>query len=201
MTCQRCSTTERVFFSGQAQQNLCESCFELDEFGLTDRTQCQGERSPAPPSRPVPPTSPLTPLATATPEAEVDELLRLHAAGELGFAPEHVELPELPDNATEAMSLVATDFALVCGLRRAAGKEGDVAYGTEWVGARIGVPGRTVHRSLERLAAAGVLVCTGELPRRARRRRGTRLWAPVPIASAQVLPVPARDTTRAVAAR
>jgi len=100
-------------------------------------------------------------------------LLREEAAGRL--APEPVVLPSLPNGSSVFAARVADFFALVRGLRLAAGDDRPVPFAAGWVAAKLGVPKKTAHRALCRLADAGVLVQVGALPGRSG-RRGTHLW-------------------------
>jgi hypothetical protein len=99
--------------------------------------------------------------------------LDLAAANRL--EPKHVELPQLPDDATETMREVAAFFARVHGVRLYAGMDPEVPFACGWVGCKIGRPKPTVHCALRQLEAAGVLRHVGSLP--GRMKRGTHLWA------------------------
>jgi hypothetical protein len=116
----------------------------------------------------------LVPCATQDEEPEVEHLLRLHEAAELDALP--VLLPELPDSASMPMRRVAELYALVRGLRLAAGDDRDVPFAGRWVAAKVRLPHRTVARALRDLVAHGVLVSTGSMPGRG--SRGTSLFAP-----------------------
>jgi hypothetical protein len=54
---------------------------------------------------------------TVESRGELEELLRRHREGQIGALP-HLELPPLPDNATDPMRRVAAFFELVHGLRQ-----------------------------------------------------------------------------------
>jgi hypothetical protein len=116
-------------------------------------------------------------------KAEVEELLKLYEAKEL--EPFHVDLPPLPDDATDTMRKVAGFYRVVLGLRLGEdmrSKDGewgpaDVPFACGWVGKKIGRPKPSVHRALRQLEAAGVLRRVGSLPGRPD-RRGTHVWAP-----------------------
>jgi hypothetical protein len=115
-------------------------------------------------------------------EPEVEWLLREAAEGRLEPLP--VELPSLPDGATQTMREVAAFFALVRGVRLWAGDGRDVPFACGWVAGKLGRPKKTVHRALRQLEACGVLVRGASLPPRG--RRGTQLWAPGSLPSAAV---------------
>lgn len=171
--CEECGEQLPTTWSGSS----CELCW----FGGPLATAPSLGESPCPLS--------LVPCATAAVsqapvEPEVDHLVRLHREGR--FEPKAVELPDLPADATDSMRVVAADFALVRGLRLAAGDDRAVPYAVRWVAARVGLPYRTVARSLKRLEEAGVLVRADAMPGRG--SRGTQLWAPAPVRGADVLP-------------
>lgn len=107
-------------------------------------------------------------------ESEVDQLLRMVAAGQLD-TPNATELPPLPDNATDTMRRVAEFFQLVHAVRGWAGMEPEVMFASTWVANNIGMPQPTVWRALRWLEAAGVLKAAGSLPGR-NGRRGPRLY-------------------------
>jgi hypothetical protein len=110
-------------------------------------------------------------------EAEVDALLRLAAEGRL--EPVSVEL-RLPRDADPAMGVVAGFFVRVRGVRLWKGDRRSVPFASGWVARHLGLPKRTVHEALRRLAAAGVLVHVDTLPGGGG-KRGTWLWAPAPL--------------------
>lgn len=117
-------------------------------------------------------------------EPEVEELLRLAAAGDL--QPVAVELPPLPPGSSPAVRKVAEFFALVRGLRLAVCDQRDVPFAGRWVARYVGLPERSVYRVLEVLRAAGVLERAGSLPRGPRRSYGTALYVPGALPSAPV---------------
>jgi DNA-binding transcriptional ArsR family regulator len=112
--------------------------------------------------------------STVESRGEVEELLQRHSEGRIGALP-HVQLPPLPDNATDPMRRVAAFFELVHGLRQWAGMDPEVMFSSHWAAAKIGLPQRTVSRALGRLVDAGVLAPAGSRPGR-NGRRGPRLF-------------------------
>jgi hypothetical protein len=88
-----------------------------------------------------------------------------------------VELPPLPEDATQDMRRVAEFYRLVRGLRLGAGDDRPVPFACGWVAGHLGIPKITVWRALQRLAACGVLVQSDTLPGRG--KRGTHVWEPV----------------------
>jgi hypothetical protein len=131
----------------------------------------------------VPDTCLLTPGATRSVEdAEVEQLLALHAAGEL--EPVEVAFRPIRRSAAPVVHAVATDFALVHGLRLWAGDERAVPYGSAWAAERLRRPQTTIRRALRELAPAdrsGVLTFEGEMPARGM-GNGTRCYLPAVIA-------------------
>jgi hypothetical protein len=127
----------------------------------------------------VPPPSSLLPGcvegAEAVDLAEVEHLLRDHAAGRI--SPVEVALPALPAGSWPAAEAVREDFALVRGLRLWAGDDRPVPYACEWAAARLERHKTTVWRALGQLVGAGVLLQCGELPPRGG-GYGTRLYLP-----------------------
>lgn len=119
--------------------------------------------------------SSLVPSSTNDDSPEVEQLLELHKANR--FEPVSVELPPLPDSATEPMREVADFFELVHGLRLYAGMDPEVPFASGWVADKIEHSKTTVYRALKDLEAAGVLRRAGKMPGRDG-KRGTHLWLP-----------------------
>ena len=126
----------------------------------------------------VPDPSPLSPLPsvhTGAGEAEVEQLRRLFAAGQI--EPVRVDFPPVPADLSPVARAVLADFALIRGLRLWAGDVRPVPYGRMWVAARLETPASTVRRALRELEAAGLIEFAEELPGRGG-RRGTRCYLP-----------------------
>lgn len=105
-------------------------------------------------------------------------LLALYRRGD--FEPAVVELRPMPESVPDVYHRVAVFFALVAGLRLAAGNDQPVPFACEWVGKHLGgVPKLTVWRARKRLVELGVLEHVGTLPGRG--KRGTDLFAAVPV--------------------
>ena len=189
-TCERCRTfSNGIRWSEEHGASLCAGC-SAHGGEVRRESTAPPPALPLAPPRPlpseiaVPHSSVLGPSTTepregdpdAKPEAEVEQLLRLHAAAGKP-EPLPVDLPPLPDWATPAMRDVAQFYVLVRGLRLAAGQEADVPFGLEWVSRKVAWPKASVSRALQQLVAAGVLERTGALhPRKF--GRGTALYAP-----------------------
>lgn len=121
---------------------------------------------------------------------EVEHLLQLHEEGKIDALPA-VELPKLPDDATEPMRRVAAFFAHVHALRSWAGMEPEAPFAGDWVAAKLCIPPVTVWRSLRRLEAAGVLQGAGSLPGRDG-RRGPKMYVVGEIPNSNVVPFKGR---------
>jgi hypothetical protein len=132
-----------------------------------------GTTNASPSLKVVPDPWTLNPVSTGDAEAEVEQLLRLHAVGEI--QPVHVEF--LPAIIAPVARVVLADFAIVYGLRLWAGDKRPVPYGAAWVAQRIGRPQTTVWRGLQGLLATGVLTFAGELPARGK-GNGTKTCLP-----------------------
>jgi hypothetical protein len=111
--------------------------------------------------------------------------LEAYKAGKLEPVP--VELQPLPESATDAVRVIVEFFKLVDGVRRFAGMPPEVPFSCRWVAAKVDLPKSTVNRALRDLEAAGVLTRAGSLPGRGG-KRGTHLWAPVPVRRLAVVP-------------
>lgn len=105
---------------------------------------------------------------------EMEELFELHSEGKIDDLPT-VELPPLPDDATEPMRRVAAFFQLVYALRTWADMPPEAPFAGDWVAAKLRIPPVTVWRALRRLEAAGVLKGAGSLPGR-NGRRGPKMY-------------------------
>jgi hypothetical protein len=109
-------------------------------------------------------------------DAEVEQLLAKHAAGELTPVP--VDLPQLP-GASRGQGAVAAFYALDRGLRLTRENDWPVPFGRDWVAAKTGLDGQVVGRILGKLVRAGVLVKTDPMPGRGG-RKGTACYLPGP---------------------
>jgi hypothetical protein len=118
-----------------------------------------------------------------------DELLADVAAGAIDVV--DVELPNVPDDASEIVRRVVQDFTTLAGARLAVGDHRAVPYACRWAASRLGVSYMTVNRVLTSLVAWGALRDEGAMPGRG--ARGTRLYAPAQ-ADAVVLQFPERRT-------
>jgi hypothetical protein len=155
----------------------CVNCADSRQAEVVDLDAVRATRasgSSTPSSLVVPSSSSLVPSCVDADLAEVEHLLRDHAAGRV--APVRVPLAALPEGAWPAAETVREDFALVHGLRLWAGDERPVPYACGWAAARLKCHKATVWRALGQLVDAGVLESAGELPGRG--KRGTRLYLP-----------------------
>jgi hypothetical protein len=130
-------------------------------------------RSSSPSLKVVPEPWTLNPVSTEDSEAEIEQLLRLHAVGEI----EPVPVGFLPAIIAPVARVVLADFSIVYGLRLWAGDKRPVPYGAAWVAQRIGRPQTTVWRGIQGLVATGVLTFAGELPLRGK-GNGTKTYLP-----------------------
>jgi len=129
------------------------------------------------------------PPVAAPPEPEVEALLRMAAEGQVMPLP--VELPPLPEDATQNMRTVAEFFRRVRALRLAVEDDRPVPFATWWVGKHCGLPGvdngkMAAWRTLWKLEAAGVLVKADPLPGRG--KRGVSCYLPGDPAATATMP-------------
>ena len=192
--CEHCGTTSReVCWSEPARESLCLSCHTNETRGSETRYEGLGTRdkerqarregeaedsslvSPSPLVSDGPLVSPSPLVSPQGAGSEVEELLALYKRG--GVEPVVVELRPVQDGAPEVVRRVAVFFALIAGLRLAAGDDRPVPFACGWVGERLDVPKLTVWRTRKRLVQLGVLEHVGALPGRG--KRGTDLFVPV----------------------
>ncbi len=109
---------------------------------------------------------------------EIDELLQLHTEGDLRHV-RPIDLPPLPENASEPMRRVADLYATVAALRAYADRPHalDVMFSARWAAARVRLPRMTVWRAIHALVEAGVLVQGETLPGRGG-KRGLHTYRP-----------------------
>jgi hypothetical protein len=132
--------------------------------------------------------------------SEVEGLLERHDQGRLGAVVAPIELPGLPDGATEPMERARVFLAQLFALREWAGMEPEAIVSSHWLADKLDLPQPTAWRALRDLTAAGVLTEAGRRHGR-NHKRGPRLYMPGDGASVErresdaaasdVLPAPA----------
>jgi hypothetical protein len=169
-------------------------CIELSQFvcwGCFNEADAPSSPTPSasPSSRCVPSSLSLSLSHQGQEQAEDDgekygdALLADVAAGAIDVVA--VELPNVPDDASEIVRRVVEDFAMVAGARLAVGDVRAVPYACRWAAARLSVSHMTVNRVLTSLVEWGALCDEGAMPGRG--GRGTRLYSPAAVTEAVVL--------------
>jgi hypothetical protein len=127
----------------------------------------------------------------------VVSLLVAHAAGELEPVPITLDLPP---RAGRMMRAVATDLALLFGLRSAVGDKRSLPYATSWAAERLSEDPRNLGRTLHALVKRGTIGRAGVLPPLDGRSRGTTKYR-LPSELAGRIDVPSRERAREAASR